>query len=125
MDIYTFKSKFEKLHPTSEVPKEHLPELLINNFLSNPALLLVKDATDIDSIWTRLTDAYGDCKRLLCNKVAELGDVEGICKSKDPEKVIDGLSKVNNQPNEGSYEARNRPQSEAEAVPWRCNGEDP
>ena len=96
IDIYTFRNRFEKLHPASEIPKEHLPELLMNNFLENPALLLVKDAKDIDTIWKRLTEAYGDCKRLLANKVAELGDVEGVCKSKDPEKVIDGLSKVIN-----------------------------
>ena len=96
IDIYTFKTKFEKLHPSSQTPRDYLPELLINNYLVNPALILVKDATDIDDIWKRLIEAYGDSKRLLANKITELGDVEGNCKSKDPEKVIEGLSKVIN-----------------------------
>ena len=67
IDIYTFKSKFEKLHPASLIPKEHLLEQLLNSII-NPALLLVKDATDISSVWTRLIEAYGDSKRLLDKK---------------------------------------------------------
>ena len=69
IDIYTFKTKFEKLHPSSQTPRDYLPELLINNYLVNPALILVKDATDIGDIWKRLIEAYGDSNRLLANKI--------------------------------------------------------
>ena len=74
VDIYTFRSDFEKLH-IKTTPKEFLPDLLKNNYLENPALLLVKDVKDVDEIWKRLKEAYGDCKILLSNKVAELNKV--------------------------------------------------
>ena len=37
VDIYTFRSDFEKLH-IKTTPKEFLPDLLKNNYLENPAL---------------------------------------------------------------------------------------
>ena len=95
IDFYTFKSDFEKLN-LKTTPKELLPDLLKNNYLENPALLLVKDVRDIDDIWKRLKSAYGDCKILLSNKVAEIGEIDGLWKHKDPEKVISGLCKILN-----------------------------
>ena len=95
VDIYTFRSDFEKLH-IKTTPKEFLPDLLKNNYLENPALLLVKDVKDVDEIWKRLKEAYGDCKILLSNKVAELNKVAHLSpkSNNDPETVIEGLSSI-------------------------------
>ena len=41
MDIFTFQSTFEKLYE-KRTPKTMLPDLLINNYLEDPALSLVK-----------------------------------------------------------------------------------
>ena len=95
IDIYSFKSDFDKLY-LKTTPTDMLPDLLKNNHLENPALLLVKDVTDIEDIWTRLKSAYGDTKILLSKKVAEINDIEDIWKHKDPEKAVDGINKVVN-----------------------------
>ena len=67
LDIYTFKSKFEKIHKTT--PKSFQSEILKNMFLEDAALLLVKDVTEVDDIWKRLKDAYGDCRILMQKKL--------------------------------------------------------
>ena len=54
MDIYTFRTQFEKF-VTPYVQKPLLPDTLKNTYLGNPALSLVKELTDIDEIWDRLT----------------------------------------------------------------------
>ncbi len=94
MDFYTFKSNFERIH--KKTPKSALRDLLIHNFLENPALILVKDVKDIDDIWERLKDAYGDCKVMLQRKLSEINTIDGLWNFKDPEKMIEGFSKVIN-----------------------------
>ena len=94
-DIYTFKSNFEKIH-LKETPRDMLPDILKNNFLDNPALLVVKDVHDIDEIWARLKDSFGDCKLMLRKRLSEFDDLEQILRSRDASKVSDGLSKVIN-----------------------------
>ena len=64
LDIYTFQDQFEKVH-LKDTPTALLPDLLKNNFLEGAALALVKNVTEIDDIWKRLKDAYGDCKIML------------------------------------------------------------
>ena len=49
IDFYTFKSNFEKLYLKS-TSAELRPDLLKNNFLDNPVLLLVKDVGNIEDI---------------------------------------------------------------------------
>lgn len=95
IDYYTFKSDFEKLY-LEDTPTENLPDILKNNFLENPALLLVKHVRDIDEIWERLKSAYGDTKIMLSKKTADLGKLDEVLKSSDPEKLIEGLSKTIN-----------------------------
>ncbi|XP_057310601.1 uncharacterized protein LOC130648563 [Hydractinia symbiolongicarpus] len=92
-DIYTFQTDFEKLYLRS-TPNAVLPDLLKNNFLEHPALTLVRNVTNINEIWRRLKDAYGDQKTLLSKKLAELNKTE--LKHKDPEKVVEGLSHIVN-----------------------------
>ena len=95
LDIYSFKDQFEKVH-LRETPKSLLPDLLKNNFLEEPALSLVKNVTDIDDIWKRLKDAYGDCKIMLSNKLAEFSSIGDMWKQRDPLKTVDALSKIIN-----------------------------
>ena len=66
-DIYTFKTKFEKLHLES-TPDNLLCDMLKNNYLEHPALSLV----NIDQIWERLKGAYGDCKIMLEKKLSKI-----------------------------------------------------
>ena len=70
-DFYSFRSNFEKLHAQS-TPKRLLPDLLKNNYLSEPALTLVKSIENIDIIWERLKEAYGDAKIILSQKLKKL-----------------------------------------------------
>ena len=48
-DIYTFKSNFEKIYLRT-TPEKLLPDLLIKNFLEEPALSLIKGVTNIIEI---------------------------------------------------------------------------
>ena len=95
IDVYTFKDQFEKVH-LKETPKNLLPDLLKNNFLDEPALSLVKNVTDVDEIWQRLKDAYGDCKIMLSKKLSEFNTIGETWKQSDPSKVVESLSKIIN-----------------------------
>ena len=95
LDIYTFKSEFEKLHLNS-TPRKLLPDLLKNNFLTNRAYALVQCVEDIDQIWTRLIAAYGDTRHMLNSKLHSINKLEAMWKLKQPEKVTNALVKVVN-----------------------------
>ena len=73
-----------------------LPELLKNNFLSEPALSLVKSLDNISTIWTQLRATYGDTKILLSKKIQAIHQLEPLSKTRDPEKLINGYSKLIN-----------------------------
>ena len=49
-----------------------IPDVLINKHLEGAAQLLVKSNKDIDDIWVRLKEVYGDIKTLLANKLSKL-----------------------------------------------------
>ena len=95
LDIYTFQSEFEKLHLRTTT-KRLLPDLLINNHLSEPALSLVKHLDNIDEIWGRLKEVYGDTKFLLTKKISSLSDIQSFKGSRDPGKIIAGISQMIN-----------------------------
>ncbi len=96
VDIYTFKSDFQRLH-SKDVPRESLPDFLKHKYLEGQAMSLVKDVRDIDDIWKRLIEAFGDTKIMLSKKVAQIDtEIEEFWKQKDPEKVVDNLSKLTN-----------------------------
>ncbi|XP_066931129.1 uncharacterized protein [Clytia hemisphaerica] len=92
IDIYTFNSEFNKLF--SDIPKSYQSDLLKNNHLGKHALELVKNVTDIQDIWTRLKDAFGDRRLLLSNKLSKLNSID--LKHKDSIKITESLSKVIN-----------------------------
>ena len=93
IDYYTFRTNFEKLH-LETTPTRFLPDLLKNNYLSDPALTLVRSLTTVDEIWERLKSAYGDTKMMLSRKLQTLFKVD--IKSRDPQKLVIALSKYTN-----------------------------
>ena len=95
IDIYTFQDQFEKIK-LKETPKNLLPDMLKNNYLEEPALTLVKNVTDVDEIWKRLKDSYGDCKILLSKKLSSFSTIGETWKHNDPAKVVDSLGKIIN-----------------------------
>jgi len=94
IDFFTFRSNFEKMH-LKTTPKQFLPELLKNNFLTDHALNLVRNLDDIDIIWERLKDVYGNPKMMLSKRLLQLSTLD-VSKSTRPEKAIDSLTKVIN-----------------------------
>ena len=94
-DIYSFQSEFEKLYSRT-TPKRFAADLLKNNFLSEPALSLVRGVDDIREIWRRLKTAYGDTQMLLNKKLNQISKCESLSKTRDPEKLICELSKLIN-----------------------------
>ena len=95
VDIYTFKSEFEKIYLRS-TPRRMLPELLKNNFLGDSALSMVKSIDDIDEVWKRLREAFGDPKIMLERKLGDIDKINSLSKMKGCSKTIDGLQKVIN-----------------------------
>ena len=95
LDIYSFQSEFEKLYLRTTT-RRLLPDLLVNNHLSEPALSVVKNIDDISEIWARLKATYGDTKMLLSKKIACLDKQESLSKTKEPEKIVAGLCKLTN-----------------------------
>ena len=93
-DIYTFQSEFIDLNQLT--PKRYLARKLKNNHLQGPALALVKNVDDIEEIWYRLKEAYGDPKFLLKKKLSEFDSVSDLWKARHPEKVSNFLSKLIN-----------------------------
>ena len=90
MDIYTFRSEFEKLH-LKETPTNKLPDLLKHNYLANPALGMVKSLEDITEIWERLQKAYGDPKTILSKLLGEVKNMAPIHRMRNAENLKDGL----------------------------------
>ena len=88
------KDEFEKLHLRTAT-KRILPSLLINNYLSEPALSLVYGLEDIDQIWARLKATYGNTKMLLTKKLNSI-DAESLAKVKDSEKLVTKISRIIN-----------------------------
>ena len=79
LDIYSFQYEFEKLH-LKNTPKKMLPDLLKYNYLSEPALSLVKSLDTIDEMWARLKRAYGDPKTLLDKKLMQVRKIGALWK---------------------------------------------
>ena len=69
-DIYTFKSEFQrKVSPTCR--NSVLPNYLKTNYLSGQALAVVKEIDDIDRIWERLIESFGNVDILLNSSFVE------------------------------------------------------
>ena len=93
LDIYSFKSEFEKLY-SKRIRSVILPEFLKNNFLEGTALSLVKTIPEIEKIWARLKEAYGDTRVLLSSKLNEVKKFGEIWNIRSKEKKIAALSSL-------------------------------
>ena len=94
LDIYSFQYEFEKLH-LKNTPRKMLPDLLKYNYLSDPALSLVKSLDTIDEMWSRLKRAYGDPKTLLDRKLTQVRKVGALWKV-NGERLKDSLMNLIN-----------------------------
>ena len=90
-DFYTFRTNFEKVH-LSSTPKAYLPDLLVNNYLTDPAYTMVKNLESIDEIWQRLEQAFGDTRMMLKKKISQLKSLE--ISRKNPDKLVSGISNL-------------------------------
>ena len=114
MDIYTFKGyespmdihtfiicKFVKPY----VQKTLLPGTLKLYYLGDRTLTLVKQLKDIDEIWERLTNSYGNARVLLYNKLGAFSKSGGLEKIR-VEKLSHGISGLLNEMSELSELAK-------------------
>ena len=94
-DIYTFKSDFEKFVQTRHQKPLWL-HILKESYLEGPAKVLVDKVETIEEAWTVLTNAYGNVKLLLQNKIGNLSKIECLDKVKGDEKIMVALAKIIN-----------------------------
>ena len=99
MDIYTFKSDFEKLLQP-DIRKGMLGDYLKKNCLTGAALNLVSKIEEVDKIWEKLIEVYGNSSLLLQRKLLSLGKFSNLEKIKDDEKMVHSLTKLINTINE-------------------------
>ena len=95
MDIYTFQTEFERLI-SPNIQKKLLPDYLKNNYLEGDTLILVREIVDIEGIWEKLKESFGDTMLLLQNKLSKVEKYGPIWKIWDNEKLIPVLSKLVN-----------------------------
>ena len=69
-DFYTFKSKFLKVYTNH--PKSLMVEWLKNNHLSGKAKECVGSLTDMDNIWKRLKDNFGNTTQMLLHHFGKI-----------------------------------------------------
>ena len=91
MDIYTFRSSFKKLIEPN-VQETMLADILKKNYLAGAAQTLVFKIEEIDEIWKKLTEVYGDARLMLQNKLSSLGKISSFEKlKKDDEKIASNI----------------------------------
>ena len=73
-DIYTLKSNFEKF-VQHRLQKPLWLHFLRESYLDGPAKVLVDKVETIEEAWTVLTNAYGNVKLMLQNKIGNLGKI--------------------------------------------------
>ena len=95
IDIFSFQSEFEEL-VYGKVENRLLPRLLKNNYLGGSALTLVKNIDTTSEIWNMLKQAFGNPEELLRNKIREVEDLGPVWKMREPEKLVEALSKLVN-----------------------------
>ena len=66
------------------------------NYLSGPAFVLVDKTEDIDDVWRKLTEAYGNVKLLLQSKINSLDKLGNLGSVEGDEKLANALAKIIN-----------------------------
>ena len=95
MDIYKFRSEFEKLIEPS-LQKQYWADYLKRKCLAGSALTLVEQIKDIEDIWKKLISSYGNARILLQNKIGSLEKHTGLWKIQGEEKIFLAFSSVVN-----------------------------
>ena len=95
LDIFSFRSEFEKLIQPS-IQKRYWADILKKNYLAGAALTLVEKCETVSEVWEKLTDAYGNVKLLLQNKISQLDKFDNLDKVKGDEKLGVALAKIVN-----------------------------
>ena len=95
LDFYTFKSEFEKLVAT-RLSAKLLPDYLKNNYLEGQAFQVVKELTELNQIWERLKQSFGNVTTLLSKKLNDLERGEALSKIKDDEKFVISATRFKN-----------------------------
>ena len=87
LDIYTFQADFEKLIEPILQHKLWV-DYLKRNCLAGMALMIVGKIENIDDVWKRLMESFGNTRILLQNKVSALENVGGLWKAIREEKIV-------------------------------------
>ena len=95
VDFYTFKVEFEKL-VAPWVQAKLLPEYLKNNYLEGQAFEIVKEIDDIDKIWGRLKQSFGNVVILLSTKLKEIESGVPLWQIKSDAKLVQAITKIKN-----------------------------
>ena len=95
MDIYTFRSEFERL-VQPRFQNINWLDALRRNHLSGPALSMVEQVTTIDEAWEKLFSSFGDVRILLQNKLSALDKVSCLEGLDTDEKMIRALTTLTN-----------------------------
>ena len=95
LDIYSFKTEFEKL-VQPRVQNTFWLHVLRKKYLAGHALVLVEKLETIQEAWTTLISAYGNVKLLLQNKISNLDKLECLDKVKGDEKIGIAIAKITN-----------------------------
>ena len=94
-DIYSFQDDFYKVYGRT-TPTRLMADLLKNNHLDEPAISVVRSVKDIDEIWKRLKQAYGDPKMMMNKKLKELNNLDAPWKLRDSERISEVINKIIN-----------------------------
>ena len=94
-DIYTFRSEFRKL-VEPQVQMELWADVLKRNYLEGAASNLVSKIEDIEDIWNKLIEVYGNTNLMLQNKLSSLEKFSNLEKMKDDEKIAYTLTNLLN-----------------------------
>ena len=95
MDVYTLKSEFKKLVEPF-IQKSLWADHLKKNLLGGSALTLVLKVEEIDKIWEKLFEVYGNTHLMLQNKLGALDKFTNLDKVKDDEKIAVQISTLLN-----------------------------
>ena len=79
-DFYTFKSKFLKVY--THHPKSLMVEFLKNNHLTGKAKQCVGSLEDVDNIWKRLKDNFGNTEQMLLHHFSTITKMGSMSKRK-------------------------------------------
>ena len=93
MSIFTSRCKFKKLIEPN-IQKVFWVDYLKKNCLAGAAYNLVFSIENIEAIWEKLTEVYGNTQLLLQNKIGSLEKFSNLEKMKDDEKITFTISSI-------------------------------